>query len=81
MTTGKPVADLSFEEAMAELEEVVTRLEQGDVKLEESINLYERGAALKARCEERLRLAEERVEQIRLAETGTPAGTAPFRES
>ena len=74
----RPVADLSFEEAMAELEAVVTRLEAGEVPLEDSIALYERGAALKAHCEERLRRAEERVEQIRLGESGAPEGTTPL---
>ncbi len=76
--TEKPVEEMSFEEAMAELEKVVTRLEQGEVALEESITLYERGAALKARCDAKLAEAQEKVEQIRLGEDGTPAGTAPF---
>jgi exodeoxyribonuclease VII small subunit len=66
--TGKPVAEMAFEEAMQALEGVVTQLERGEVKLEESIALYERGAALKARCEVLLREAEEKVEKIRLAE-------------
>jgi len=76
--TGKPVADMTFEEAMAELEAVVGKLEQGDVPLEESIALYERGAALKAHCDARLKSAEEKVEQIRLGENGAPEGTKPF---
>jgi exodeoxyribonuclease VII small subunit len=66
--TGKPVAEMAFEEAMQALEGVVTQLERGEVKLEESIALYERGAALKARCDVLLREAEEKVEKIRLAE-------------
>lgn len=80
MTTDRPIAEMSFEEAMAELERVVTALERGEAKLEESIALYERGAALRAHCETRLRQAEEKVEQIRLSESGAPAGTQPFRE-
>ncbi|MEZ5911016.1 MAG: exodeoxyribonuclease VII small subunit [Paracoccaceae bacterium] len=72
----KPVAELSFEEAMKELERVVSDLERGEVPLDDSIRLYERGAALKAQCEARLKAAEEKVEQIRLAE-GQPAGTDP----
>ncbi|MCC6000205.1 MAG: exodeoxyribonuclease VII small subunit [Pararhodobacter sp.] len=76
--TEKPVAEMSFEEAMAELEAVVTRLEQGDVPLEQSIALYERGALLKAHCDARLKSAEEKVEQIRLGENGAPEGTKPF---
>ena len=74
--TDRPVAEMAFEEAMAALEAVVTQLERGEVKLEESIDLYERGAALKARCEVLLREAEEKVEKIRLAE-GRAVGTEP----
>ena len=74
----RPVAEMSFEEAMKALEEVVTHLEKGDVPLEDSIALYERGAALKARCDECLKRAQEKVDQIRLGEDGAPAGTAPF---
>jgi exodeoxyribonuclease VII small subunit len=73
-----PVAELSFEAAMAELEHVVGRLEQGDVPLEDSIKLYERGADLKKRCEEKLKEAEEKVSQITLNADGAPTGTKPF---
>lgn len=75
--TEKPVVEMSFEEAMAELETVVGRLERGDVPLEESITLYERGAALKAHCTARLKAAEERVEQITMGEDGKAVGTTP----
>jgi len=74
--TDKPVAEMSFEEAMAALEGVVTQLEKGEVALEKSIALYERGAALKARCDALLKDAEEKVEKIRLAE-GRAVGTDP----
>ncbi|MBI1171163.1 exodeoxyribonuclease VII small subunit [bacterium] len=74
--TEKPVAELSFEEAMTELEKVVTQLERGDVALEQSIALYERGAALKALCARKLKDAEEKVELIRAAE-GKAVGTTP----
>ena len=74
--TGRPVQEMAFEEAMAALEAVVTQLERGEVKLEESIALYERGAALKARCEVLLREAEEKVELIR-AQEGRAVGTTP----
>jgi len=67
---------LSFEAAMAELEAVVRKLESGQVALEESIALYERGAALRAHCDARLRAAEERIEMIRAAE-GRAIGTTP----
>jgi exodeoxyribonuclease VII small subunit len=59
-----PVEQLSFELALKELEEIVGRLEQGQVDLEESIALYERGQALKAHCEKKLKAAEGRLEKI-----------------
>lgn len=71
------IKDLSFEEAMRELEATVGKLETGEATLEESIALYERGALLRAHCEERLRAAEERVEKITLAADGRPTGTEP----
>lgn len=70
------IAALSFEAAMAELEEVVRKLESGQVALEESIQLYERGAALKAHCDAKLRAAEEKVEMIRARE-GQAVATSP----
>ena len=73
--SDKPVNEMSFEEAMAELEQVVSQLERGDVALEESIRLYERGAELKKRCEAKLKEAEEKVAAITLDENGTPTGT------
>lgn len=75
--TDKPVEDMSFEEAMAELEAVVGQLERGDVALEASIALYERGARLKARCEVKLKEAEEKVAAITLDQDGNPTGTTP----
>ncbi|MEE2860107.1 exodeoxyribonuclease VII small subunit [Paracoccus rhizosphaerae] len=71
------IKTLSFEEAMRELEATVGKLETGEATLEESIKLYERGAALRAHCEARLREAEERVEKITLAANGQPTGTEP----
>jgi exodeoxyribonuclease VII small subunit len=71
------VSSLSFETALKQLEEIVTKLERGDVPLEESIAIYERGEALKRRCEALLAEAEERVEKIR-AQDGRAAGTEPF---
>ncbi len=73
----KPVEKMSFEEAMAELEAVVGQLERGEVALDQSIALYERGAQLKARCEVKLREAEEKVAQITLDANGAPDGTTP----
>jgi len=74
--TDKPVAEMSFEEAMAALEAVVSALEKGDVPLEQSIALYDRGAALKAHCAGKLAQAEEKVELIRAAE-GRAVGVSP----
>jgi len=62
--THVDVAALPFEKALAELESIVQRLEKGDVALEESIKIYERGEALKKRCEALLADAEMRVEKI-----------------
>ena len=72
-----PVSEMSFEQAMTELEKVVAQLERGDVPLEDSIKLYERGAELKARCEEKLKEAEEKVAAITLSADGQPTGTKP----
>ncbi len=69
------VEDMSFEDAMAALETVVAQLESGDVPLEESIKLYEKGAALKKRCEKKLLEAEEKVAAITLDGNATPNGT------
>ena len=72
----KPVADvgsLSFEAALGELESIVSRLEQGEVDLEDSISLYERGQALKSHCEAKLKAAEGRLEKLVLG-AGGPTG-------
>jgi exodeoxyribonuclease VII small subunit len=70
------IAGMSFEEAMKALESVVRDLESGNVELEKSIALYERGAALKAHCEAKLKAAEEKVAKITLVD-GQPAGLTP----
>ncbi|MFG1423950.1 exodeoxyribonuclease VII small subunit [Roseixanthobacter liquoris] len=75
---GPAVATLSFEMALAELEGIVQRLERGDVPLEESIAIYERGELLKARCDALLKEAEARVETITRDADGRPSGTAPL---
>lgn len=59
-----PVESLSFESALRELEGIVSRLEQGEVDLEDSIVLYERGQALKIHCEQKLKAAEGRLEKV-----------------
>lgn len=73
-----PVAELSFEKALAELESIVQRLEQGKVDLEESIAIYERGEALKRHCDQLLKAAEAKVEKIRLSREGAAMGTEPL---
>jgi exodeoxyribonuclease VII small subunit len=75
--TDTPVNEMSFEQAMAALEEVLGQLERGDVALDDSIALYEKGAALKARCEAKLKEAEEKVAAITLDTSGAPTGTTP----
>ncbi|MDG1736634.1 MAG: exodeoxyribonuclease VII small subunit [Paracoccaceae bacterium] len=75
--TDTAVADMSFEDAMRALEKVVSDLERGDVALEESIALYQRGAELKKHCETKLKAAEEKVAQITLGEDGAPSGLKP----
>jgi len=76
--TNDDIATLSFESAMKELESIVDRLEKGNVELEESIAIYARGEALKARCETLLKSAEQRIQKITLGADGTPTGTAPL---
>ena len=72
------IKDLSFEQALKELESIVDRLEKGDVELEASILIYERGEALKSHCDALLRKAEARVEKISLNQDGRPTGTEPL---
>lgn len=73
-----PIEDLSFEDALKELERIVSRLESGDASLDESIRLYERGDRLRARCAERLDAAQARIEAIRLDAVGQPVGVKPL---
>ena len=75
--TDTPVEKMTFEQAMAELEQVVGKLERGDVALDDSIALYERGAALKKRCETKLKEAEEKVAAITLDADGNATGAKP----
>ncbi|ABI78449.1 exodeoxyribonuclease VII, small subunit [Hyphomonas neptunium ATCC 15444] len=75
---AKPVDKMSFEEALAELEGIVRQLEAGEVELEKSIAIYERGAALKAHCDARLKSAELKVEQIVQGAGGPTTEPASF---
>ncbi len=77
----KPVDDIaamSFEAALAELEQIVSKLESGQAPLQESIAIYERGEALKRHCEDLLKAAEMRIEKITLARDGRPIGVEPL---
>lgn len=77
-----PIEDLSFEDALKELEKIVSRLESGDAALDEAIGLYERGDQLRRRCTDRLDAAQARIEAIRLdgadRDGGRATGTQPF---
>ena len=73
-----PISEMTFEQAMSELERIVTELEKGDVPLEDSISLYEKGAELKKRCETKLKEAEQKVAAITLDEDGSVTVTKPL---
>jgi exodeoxyribonuclease VII small subunit len=77
-TTQPDVTALSFEQAVEELERIVSALERGDVALDKSIEIYERGEALKKHCETLLKAAEDRIEKIRLDRAGRPQGLEPL---
>lgn len=72
------IGDMSFEQALAALEDVVEQLERGDVPLDRSITLYERGEQLRAACQRRLDQAQARIESIVTGTDGVPKGTEPF---
>jgi len=72
------VSALSFEQAVEELEKIVAALERGDVPLDRSIEIYERGEALKKHCETLLSAAENRIEKIRLDRAGKVQGVEPL---
>jgi exodeoxyribonuclease VII small subunit len=69
---------MSFEQALAALEKIVEDLERGDVPLDKSIQIYERGEALKNHCDTLLKSAEDKIEKIRVARDGSAAGTEPL---
>ena len=73
-----PISELSFEQALSALERIVQQLERGDVPLDDSITLYERGEKLRAACQDRLDAAQARIEKIVTAADGKPSGTAPL---
>ncbi|MGB3470238.1 MAG: exodeoxyribonuclease VII small subunit [Erythrobacter sp.] len=75
---GGEIENMSFEEALRALEEIVTKLERGDVPLDQSIDLYERGEKLRATCQKRLDSAQARIEKIVTGANGVPSGTTPL---
>jgi exodeoxyribonuclease VII small subunit len=78
MTDNADIPAMSFELALAELEKIVSELESGQAPLERSIEVYERGAALKAHCEKKLEAARLRVEKIVVGASGPTAEPAEF---
>ena len=78
--TVKDISNFSFEEAMVELEDVVAKLENGQVPLEDSIKLYEIGNDLKKHCEQKLKEAEEKVAQITFSSDGSVSGSKPVEK-
>ncbi len=74
------IQKLSFEASLKALEDIVTRLESGDISLEESIETYTRGTNLKRHCEAKLKAAQAKIEQITLDDKGAVKGTVPFDE-
>ena len=76
--TADPTGELSFEDALKRLEEIVRKLESGEAALDDAIKLYEEGDRLKQQCEARLKAAQAKIEQIQIGSGGAPSGTAPF---
>ena len=72
------IQELSFEKALQELEMIVGRLERGDVELEDSIAIYERGEVLRKHCDSLLKQAEAKVEKLTIGKNGKPQGTEPL---
>lgn len=71
---GTDISAMSFEDALSELEQIVSKLERGDTALEQSIEIYERGAALKAHCDTKLKAAQLKVDKIVLGAGGDVSG-------
>ena len=78
MPADEPQTELSFEAALARLEEIVRLLERGEAPLDQSIELYQEGDRLRRQCEARLKAAQARIEQIAFGSDGKPSGAAPF---
>jgi exodeoxyribonuclease VII small subunit len=79
--TAPDITAMNFEDALRALEDVVRKLESGEVPLDDSITLYERGEQLRKLCQARLDAAQARIEKIVAGPDGTPASTQPFDEA
>ena len=75
------IVAMTFEDALRALEDVVRKLESGEVPLDDSITLYERGEALRKHCQARLDAASARIERIVAGADGKATGTRPFDET
>ena len=75
---AQAIGELSFEQALKRLEEIVRKLESGEASLDESIELYGEGDRLKQQCETRLQAAQAKIEKIQFGRDGNPSGTTPF---
>jgi exodeoxyribonuclease VII small subunit len=75
---AQAIGELSFEQALKRLEEIVRKLESGEASLDESIELYGEGDRLKQQCEARLQAAQAKIEKIQFGRDGSPSGTTPF---
>lgn len=82
MASEKPqsddISELSFEQALGQLDQIVEKLEAGNVSLEDSINIYTRGTALKQHCEGKLKDAQAKIEKITLNDKGAAVGVEPL---
>ncbi len=77
-SSAENIAEMTFEQALIALEEIVQQLERGDVPLDQSIDLYSRGEQLRSACQKRLDDAQARIEKIVTGADGRPTGTAPL---
>ncbi len=77
-TIPEDILALNFEDALSQLDEIVRKLEAGEVGLEDSISIYTRGTHLKQHCQSKLKDAQSKIEKITLSADGAPGGTAPF---
>lgn len=76
--TNEDLSALNFEDALKRLEDIVRKLESGDVPLDQSIELYSEGEKLRGLCQQRLEAAQAKIEKITLDRDGKPKATAPF---